>query len=159
MQKTWLKHYRWLLGGLLLTCLALAAILIIWAIGAHQYQLALADYVATHAKMISIPRPQGGGTLVVSNPSYQPPLNTSGPDAWGWAGWTTRLLAICLPISFGLVLHWREHRQQFVRIHKKHIDHATNRLAEAIGINQELPEGVFDAYSKLRELDKRPPLA
>ncbi len=150
----WLKQHRWLLGGLLLACLALASILTIWAVEAHQYQLALAQYNAAYTPLIE--RIISGRLEHLPNP-YLPPLDTSGPAAWGWLGWTTRLLAVFLPALLGLSLHWREHRLSYVRVHKKHLDHATTKLAEAIGENQELPEGVFDAYSKLRELEKRLP--
>jgi hypothetical protein len=149
-KNTWLIQHRWLLGGLLLACLALAIILTIWAIDAHQYQLALAHYKATYQPFAY--RTISGRLVCVPLP-FQPPVDTSGPGAWGWFGWTMRVLAIALPAALGVLLHWREHRQQYVRIHKQHLDHATNRLAEAIGENQELPEGVFDAYSKLRELE------
>ncbi|HEY7347100.1 MAG TPA: hypothetical protein VH599_02180 [Ktedonobacterales bacterium] len=148
-KNTWLKEHRWLLGGLLLACLALAIVLIIWAVGAHQYQLALAHYNATY------PPPKQAVDVLIPNPP--PPIDTSAPGAWGWPGWTIRTLAVFLPALLGLFLHWREHRPPYMRIHKKHLDHATNKLAEAIGVNQELPEGVFDAYSKLRELEKRRP--
>lgn len=148
-KNNWLKRHRWLLGGLLLACLVLAAVLIIWAIQAHQYQLALANYNATY------PPPPQGVVYLQSNPP--PPVDTSGPAAWGWTGWAIRLLVIFIPALLGLFLHWREHRPPFMHVHKKHLDHATDRLAEAIGQNQELPQGVFDAYSKLRELEQRHP--
>lgn len=51
---------------------------------------------------------------------------------------------------------WLKQHRWLLRVHKKHLDHATNKLAEAINQNQELPEGVFDAYSKLRELEQPP---
>lgn len=146
-KNNWLKRHRWLLGGLLLACLALAVVLIIWIVQENQYQLALAHYNVTYP-------PQKLQTIIKPPP---PPIDTSGPGAWGWAGWTIRFLAIFMPALLGLFLHWREHRPPFLRIHKKHLDHATNRLAEAIGQNQELPQGVFDAYSKLRELEQRHP--
>jgi hypothetical protein len=155
-KNTWFRRNRWLLGGLLLACLALAITLVIWAVQAHQYQLTLARYIATTPKTISIPSPDGGG-IIVRNPAYNLPTDTSGPVAWGWSGWTIRLLAIFAPILPAWFLHWREHRPPYVRIHKKHLDHATNKLAEAIGENQQLPEGVFEAYSKLRDLEKRHP--
>ncbi len=148
-KNNWLKRYRWLLYGILLACLALAVVLIVWATQAHQYQLALADYHAAYP-----PPPQGVSQLI---PNPPPPVDTSGPDAWGPGGWTIRLLVIFMPALLGVFLHWREHRPPSVRIHKKHLDHATDRLAEAIGQNQELPQGVFDAYSKLRELEQRHP--
>ncbi len=162
-QNTWFKHHRWLLSSPLLACLALAIILTLWRVQAHQYQLALAEYNATHSKTITltIPPPPPGtsspGTIIVPNPDYHPPIDTSGPGAWGWPGWTMRILAVFVPALLGIFLHWREHRLAYIRIHKKHLDHATNKLAEAIGENQALPEGVFDAYSKLRELEKRRP--
>jgi hypothetical protein len=83
-------------------------------------------------------------------------VDTAGPGAWGWAGWILRLLAISIPLLIGFLLYWRAHRwqrQQQQQQHQTHLAHATNRLAEAITVNQELPSGVFDAYSKLRELD------
>lgn len=158
-KNTWLYRNRWLLGGLLLACLALAIILSLWAAQAHQYQLDLAHYLATNHKTISVVIHNEGKkeTFIIDNPSYHPPVDTTGPGFWGWSGWTIRILAIFVPALMGLYLHWREHRQQYMRVHKKHLDHATNRLAEAIGENQQLPEGVFDAYSKLRELEKRHP--
>src|SRR5690349_13940724 len=107
-KNNWLTRHRWLLGGLLLACLALAAVLIVWAIQAHQYQLALADYSAAYP-----PPPQGVSQLIPNPPS---PVDTSGPAAWGWAGWTIRLLAIFLPAVLGLFLHWREHRPPFVHV-------------------------------------------
>lgn len=159
MQKsTWLKRHRWLLGGILLACLALAVVLISWGIAAHQYQLALAHYNAAYRPTIIItttPDQVPGITKTIPNP-YFPPRDTSGPDAWDWSGWLIRLLAIFAPLLLGFLLHWWEHRPAYVRVHKKHLDHATNKLAEAINQNQELPEGVFDAYSKLRELEQPP---
>jgi hypothetical protein len=150
----WFKRNRWLLGGLLLTCLALAIILSIWAAEAHQFQLALAHYNATYQPTIKVTF-SPGGERYIPNP-YLPPKDATGPGYWGWFGWIIRILALCVPISLGWFLHWREH-YQFVRVHKTHLDHATNKLAEAIGQNQELPEGVFDAYSRLRDLEKRQP--
>ena len=44
---TWLKARIWLIGGIALALLALAVVLIIWAIQYHDYQLALAHYNAT----------------------------------------------------------------------------------------------------------------
>lgn len=154
-KNTWFKRNRWLMGGLLLACLALAIILVVWAAQAHQYQLTLAHYIATTPKTITIPLPNGSGTTNISNPAYSLPRDTSGPGAWGWFGWAIRLLAILAPALLGWFLHWREHRPPYVRIHKKHLDHATNKLAEAIGENQQLPEGVFEAYSRLRDLEQQ----
>lgn len=152
---TWLKQQRWLLSGLALACLALVIVAIIWLVQEHQYQLALAHYNATYQSSRMLKTPEGG-TITEQFP-YQPPADTAGPGVWGWAGWIFRLLAIVAPALIGLFFYWREHqreqRRQYLRIHKAHLDHATNRLAEAINANQELPSGVFDAYSKLRELD------
>jgi hypothetical protein len=157
-KNNWFIRNRWLLGGLVLACLALAIILTIWAAQAHQYPLTLAQYNATHPKTISVIVPgHPQKTFVINNPDYHPPIDTTGPGFWGWSGWTIRILAVFVPALLGLFLHLREHRPQYVRIHKKHLDHATNKLAEAIGQNQELPEGVFDAYSRLRDLEKRQP--
>src|SRR5215831_9280893 len=117
-KNTWFTRNRWLLGGLLLACLALAIILGVWAAQAHQYQLTLANYIATTPKTVTIPRPNGGGTIV-PNPAYSLPIDTSGPGAWGGFGWTIRLLAIFASLLLGWFLHWREHRQPYVRIHKK----------------------------------------
>lgn len=153
-KNTWLKQHRWLLGGLALACLALIAIALIWIVQEHQYQLALAQYNATHplTRILIV-----NGYKITEHLPYHPPADIAGPGAWDWAGWTLRLLAILAPALIGLFLNWREHqrerRQQYVRIHKAQLGHATNRLAEAINANQELPSGVFDAYSKLRELD------
>jgi hypothetical protein len=155
---TWLKQYRWLLGGLALACLALIIIAIIWGIQEHQYQLALTQY---HAALSSNTQStgntdQGQHTSSSPNPFLHPPVDTAGPGAWGVAGWIFRLLAITIPMLIGFLLYWREshwQRQQQQQTHKAHLAHATNRLAEAITVNQELPSGVFDAYSKLRELD------
>ncbi len=155
-KNTWFTRNRWLLGGLLLAGLALAGILGLWAIQAHQYQLTLAHYIATTPKTITIVAP-GGRSATLPNPAYSLPRDTSGPTSWGWSGWTTRLLLMFVPALLGWFFHWREHRQPYVRIHKKHLDHATNKLAEAIGENQQLPQGVFDAYSRLRELEQRQP--
>lgn len=151
---SWLKQHRWLLSGILLACLALAVILISWGIAEHQYHLALAHYNATYRPTITITTTLGR-TKTIPNP-YFPPRDTFGPDAWGWSGWLIRLFAIFAPLLLGFLLHWWERRPSYVRVHKKHLDHATNKLAEAINQNQELPEGVFDAYSKLRELEQPP---
>ncbi|HLV98117.1 MAG TPA: hypothetical protein VKT82_05515 [Ktedonobacterales bacterium] len=153
-KNTWFRRNRWLLGGLLLAGLALAIVLVVWAAQAHQYQLTLAHYIATTPKTITIPSPGGGGTTV-PNPTYSLPTDTSGPGTWGWSGWAIRLLAIFAPVLLGCFLHWREHRPPTMRIHKEHLDHATNKLAEAIGENQQLPQGVFDAYSRLRDLEEK----
>jgi len=162
-QKHWLKQHQWWLGGLTLTCISLTVILIIWAVQAHQYQLALAHYNATYQHIISLPSPHG--PLPGPNPTpYHPPVDTSTPVAWGWGGWLIRLFALLAPALTGVALYWRQQRQHYIRIHRAQLDHATNKLAEAIGANQELPTGVFDAYSKLRELEPpaphtRPPLS
>lgn len=151
---TWLKRHRWLLSGLALACLALVIVALIWIVQEHQYQLALAQYNATHPLTRTL---IVNGNKITERLPYHPPADTAGPDAWGWAGWILRLLAILIPAVIGLFLHWRsrqrEKRQQYLSIHKAHLGQATNRLAEAINANQELPSGVFDAYSKLRELD------
>jgi hypothetical protein len=154
---TWFKRNRWWVGGLILAVLVLAAIVTVWVAQAHQFQLDLAHYLATNHKTITVPLPDRPGTLTINNPDYHLPVDTTGPGYWGWDGWTIRLLAIFAPALLGLFLYWREQRIHFVSIHKKHLDHATNKLAEAIGENQQLPEGVFDAYSRLRELEKRHP--
>lgn len=156
---TWFMRNRWWVGGLALAILALAIIITIWVAQTHQFQLDLAHYIATNHKTITVTIHEEGRnvTLTLDNPDYHLPVDTTGPGSWGWGGWTIRLLAIFVPAALGLLLHWREHRKHFVSIHKKHLDHATSKLAEAIGENQQLPEGVFDAYSKLRELEKRHP--
>lgn len=155
---TWFKRNRWWLGGLILAVLALAIIITLWVAQAHQFQLDLAHYLATNHKTITVAIPRDGGveTFIIDNPDYHPPIDTTGPGYWGWGGWTIRLLAIFVPALLGFFLYWREH-DQYVSVHKKHLDHATSKLAEAIGENQQLPEGVFDAYSRLRELEKRHP--
>jgi len=153
-RKLWLKQHQWLLAGVLLACLALVVVFIIWAVQAHQYQLTLADYNATlHQTNQSTGLPGNRASGSFTLPSY-PPRDASGPWAWGFSGWAIRLFAILAPLLPCILLQRREQRQQrYLRIHKVHIDHATNKLAEAIGINHDLPESVFDAYSKLRELE------
>ncbi|GEM_PF-2184641 len=152
----WLKQYRWLLGGLALACLALIIIAIIWGIQEHHYQLALAQYHAGLSSNTQICNETPCLHSSGNNPFNHPPVDTAGPGAWGVAGWIFRLLAITIPMLIGLLLYWREshwQRQQQQQKHQAHLAHATNRLAEAINANQELPSGIFDAYSKLRELD------
>ncbi len=153
MKHMWREQRRWLLGGLLLAALALIIIALLWAVQAHQYQLALANYNATH-RPIQLPPNLADkthpGTL---NFPGQPPVDTSGPDGWGALGWTVRLLAIFLPALLGLALDWRERHQRVIHTQKTHLEHATSKLAEAITADPRLPESVFDAYSKLRELE------
>ncbi len=156
-RRLWLQQHRWLLAGMLLGCIVLLAILTIWGVQAHQYQLALAHYTATLHQSQQPSGPDYGLPKTPPTPPG-PPVDTSGPGAWGWSGWIIRLFALLIPLSLGLLLQWWEQRRrQYVLIHKAHLDHATNRLAEAIGVNQELPTGVFDAYSKLRELEPPAP--
>lgn len=51
-RNTWLTAHKWLIGGIVLALLALAAILILWAIQHHNYQLALAHYNATYKPIV-----------------------------------------------------------------------------------------------------------
>jgi hypothetical protein len=151
-RNTWLKARKWLIGGITLALLALAAILIIWTIQYHDYQLALAHYNATYKPYILLKLPNG--TLPVAQP-YLPPSDTSGPAAWGWIGWTIRLLVVLAPLALGFFLDWRERRQVFLRIHHQELGEATNKLAEAITTNRDQSTGVIDAYSKLRDIEAR----
>jgi hypothetical protein len=153
MKHTWRAQRPWLLGGLLLASLALVIIALLWAIQAHQYQLDLANYNATHQPIqlpTSVSERTGSGTL---NFPGQPPIDTSGPDGWGAFGWTIRLLTIVLPALLGVALDWRAHHQRVIHTQKTHLAHATSKLAEAITADPGLPENVLDAYSKLRELE------
>ena len=157
-KSTWIQERRWLLGGLLLAALALAAIVILWAVQAHQYQLALAHFTATHQPITILHQLPDGKTFTQTiTPPGQPPVDNSNPAGWGWIGWTLRLLAILVPALAGIILDWqldrRHRRQRAAQVQKAHLEHATSKLAEAIVTQQSLPEGVFDAYSKLRELD------
>jgi len=152
-KQTWIEQRRWLLGGAVLTVLTLVSIAVLWAVQAQQYQLALTHYNATHKPFTSSSTPTDiatTGTLMLPG---QPPVDASGPDTWGVAGWTIRLLAIFLPLLFGIALDWRERHQRLLRLHQTHAGQATTKLAEAITANPELPEKVLDAYSKLRELE------
>ncbi len=151
-RNTWLTTHKWLISGIALALLALAAILILWAIQSHDYQLALAHYNATY-KPLALPLPNGQTVFDTSN--YHPPQDTSGPAAWNWPGWTLRLLAVFVPLALGLSLHWRARRQVFLRIHHQELGAATDRLAEAIIANRDQSTGVIDAYSKLRDLEAR----
>ncbi len=146
----WLNQRRWLLGGLGAATLALAVILLIWAIQAHEYQLALAHYNATYHPFQELHLSQR--TILTPIP-YRPPADTSGPNAWGLGGWSIRLLAILLPMLTGVLLDWRHRSKHYMRVHKTQLGHATSKLAEAIGANQALPDEVFEAYSRLRELE------
>lgn len=155
---TWIQERRWLLGGLLLAALALVAMLILWAVQAHHYQLALAQYTATHQPVVLTHQLPNGQTLQETViPPGHPPVDNSNPAGWGWLGWTLRLLAIVAPALAGILLDWRLDRRQRQQRHAEarqaHLEHATTKLAEAIVTRQSLPEGVFDAYSKLRELE------
>lgn len=157
-KSTWIQERRWLLGGLLLAALALIAILILWAVQAHQYQLALAHFTATHQPVVVIHQLPSGQTLKETViPPGHPPVDSSNPADWGWPGWTLRLLAMIVPALAGILLDWRLDRRQRLQRHAQiqqaHLEHATSKLAEAIVTRQSLPEGVFDAYSKLRELE------
>lgn len=157
---TWVQERRWLLGGLLLAALALTAIVILWAVQAHQYQLDLAHFTATHQPITIIhQRPNGPPLKETVIPPGHPPVDTSGPGAWGWTGWILRVLAILVPALAGILLDWRQRRQHYMIVHKTHLEHATSKLAEAIVTQQNMPEGVFDAYSKLRELEPDSPSA
>ncbi len=155
---TWIQERRWLLSGLLLAALALAAMLILWAVQAHHYQLALAQYTATHQPTVITHQLPDGQTLKETViPPGHPPVDNSNPAGWGWLGWTLRLLAIVVPALAGILLDWRldrrQRQQRRAEAQRAHLEHATTKLAEAIVTRQSLPEGVFDAYSKLRELE------
>ena len=152
-RNTWLKARKWLIGGIALALLALAVVLIMWAVQYHDYQLALAHYNATYKPYILLKLPPNS-TLQVAQP-YLPPQDTSGPAAWGWLGWSLRLLAILAPLALGLFLDWRARRQVFLRIHHHELGEATARLAEAISTNRDQSTGVIDAYSKLRDIEAR----
>jgi hypothetical protein len=149
---TWLTAHKWLIGGSALALLALAVVLILWAIHHHDYQLALAHYNATYQPFISLKLPNG--TLQVAQP-YLPPQDTSGPAAWGWPGWAIRLLAVFAPLVLGLFLDGHARRQQFLRIHHHELGEATNKLAEAIATRRDQSTDVIDAYSKLRDIEAR----
>jgi hypothetical protein len=151
-RNTWIKTRKWLIGGIALALGALALVLIIWAIQYHDYQLALAHYNATYKPLV-LPLPNGKTVLDTSN--YHPPQDFSGPAAWGWLGWSIRLLAILVPFALGLFLDWRARRQVFMRIHHQELGEATARLAEAISTNRDQSTGVIDAYSKLRDIEQR----
>ena len=151
-RSTRLKERKWLLGGIVLALLALAAILILWAVQFHNYQLALAQYNAAY-KAILLPLPRN--TSVPNLPPYDPPQDASGPAAWGWLGWSLRLLELLAPLALGFALDWRARRQQFLHIHHQELGEATARLAKAITDNRNQHSGVIDAYSKLRDIETR----